>query len=118
MPRTDSLIKHFGASGPEAQIQEAIMRMLRGQGWFVKETHGNMYQCGFPDLFATHIRYGHRWIEVKNPTAYRFTPAQLETFPLLCAHGSRVWVLVADTDAEYQKLFAPANWHYYLEIMK
>lgn len=90
------------------------MLMLRTKGWFVKETHGNMYQSGFPDLFATHKDYGHRWIEVKNPESYKFQRSQLLDFPRFCAAGSGVWILVAATPAEYKKLFQPYNWRSYL----
>jgi hypothetical protein len=103
--------------GPEAKIQGDIIDFLRIREWFVKPTIGNAFQYGFPDLFCTHFRYGHRWVEVKNPAKYAFTPAQLETFPKLCAHGSGVWVMVAATEYEYKKLFAPANWYAYLSIM-
>jgi len=108
-------VKHTVANGPEAKIQKRIIQRLRYEEWFVKETHGNMYQSGFPDLFATHSLYGHRWIEVKNPerTSNLFTNAQLENFPKLCAHGSGVWVLTDDSDSEYQKLFKRFNWYVY-----
>jgi len=105
-------------NGPEHKIQEAIIAFLRTREWLVRSTHGNMYQCGFPDLFCTHSRYGHRWVEVKNPEHYVFTPAQLQFFPMLCAHGSGVWIMVAASDLEYQKLFKTANWYQYLEILK
>lgn len=111
-------LKPKGGIGPEAKIQNAIVHMLRGKGWFVKETHGSMYQSGFPDVFACHSRYGQRWIEVKNPEHYVFTGAQLEDFPKLCANGSAVWVLVAATEQEYEKLFKPCNWFFYLSIMR
>ena len=77
-----------------------------------------MFQQGFPDLYAYHSRFGTRWIEVKNPAKYAFTPAQMDTFPDFARHGVGVWVLIAATDTEYQKLFRPANWHTYLGIMK
>jgi phosphoserine phosphatase len=75
------------------------------------ETHGNMYQRGFPDLYATHHRYGARWIEVKLPkmVGSKFTPAQLECFPKLRANGTRIWILTAATKEEYDKLFKPDN---------
>jgi hypothetical protein len=98
----------------EAKIQDAICDMLRMKGWFVKETHGNMFQQGFPDIYATHSSYGARWIEVKKPTGYRFTGAQLEDFPKLVAHGSGVWIMVAATEEEYLKLFKSCNWYQYL----
>ena len=104
--------------GPEEIIQDAIVLMLRGKGWYVQETHGNMYQRGFPDLYTTHSRYGPRWVEVKNPEKYSFTPAQLEHFPKLCANGSDVWILIAATEHEYKKLFIRGNWYSYLSVMK
>lgn len=100
--------------GPEYYIQQAIIKKLTLLQWFVMETHGNMYQRGFPDLYATHKRYGHRWIEVKNSKSYQFTPAQLETFPKLVSHGAGVWVLVGDSDSEIAKLFQVCNWVFYL----
>lgn len=112
--------KHYGRSGPEAKIQAKVIDMLHIRGWFVMVTHGNMYQSGFPDLFACHSRYGQRWVEVKLPEmkGSKFTPAQLENFPKLCANGSGVWVLTGDDDNEYDKLFKPYNWWLYMEIMK
>lgn len=82
------------------------------------ETHGNLYQSGFPDVYCMHRSYGSRWVEVKNPLAYAFTPAQIREFPLMVAHGTGVWVLVAATEEEYQKLFKPCNWWHYLSILK
>lgn len=104
--------------GPEYHIQEAIKKKLRYLGWFVKQTHGNMFQSGFPDLFCCHSKYGIRWVEVKLPNmkGSRFTGAQLETFPKMCANGAGVWVLTGDDDTEINKLFRPANWHTYLKF--
>lgn len=87
---------------------------MRHRGWFVKETHGNLYQSGFPDVYCTHSQYGIRWVECKNAEAYCFTPAQLETFPKLAANGTGIWIIVAATEAEYQKLWSPPNWYVYL----
>ena len=101
--------------GPEKIIQIAIVKKLRLLGWFVKETHGNLYQSGFPDLYACHKEYGPRWVEVKNPKKYRFTPAQLRDFPLFTANGADIWVLVSDSDYEINKLFKSANWYQYLK---
>ena len=99
----------------EAKIQAAIIKELRNLNWFVKETHGNMYQSGFPDLFCSHTRYGHRWLEVKKPVGYVFTPAQLETFPQLCAHGSNVWIATTHVDVE-AVLMRPPNWFMFLQV--
>ena len=77
-----------------------------------------MFQSGFPDLYAYHLRYGTRWIEMKMPVGYHFTPAQLETFPEWSSKGVGIWVLTAVTETEYKKLFKPANWHMFLGVMK
>ena len=102
--------------GPEAIIQEAIIKFLTLRGWFCIPMHGNMYQRGVPDIYCCKRRYGARWIEVKNSEAYRFTPAQIETFPRLSAEAIGVWILVAATQREYEKLFKPPNWWTYLHI--
>jgi hypothetical protein len=92
--------------------------MLVLKGWYCKDTHGSLYSSGWPDIYATHSKYGIRWVEVKNKDRSGgidiFTPDQLEVFPKLCANGSGVWVLVDDTELEYKKLFAPFNWYVYL----
>lgn len=100
--------------GPESEIQAKIIEYMKIRDWLVKETHGNIYQYGFPDLWCSHSRYGHRWIEVKNPLKYEFTPAQLDFFPKLCANGSGVWIMVAANEDEYKKLFERPNWYIYL----
>jgi len=101
--------------GPEAKIQRELILFLQQRRWIVKETHGNLYQSGFPDLYATNRIYGPRWIECKNPLNYKFTNAQLRDFPVLCANGSPIWILTAATEEEYQKLFRPYNWYQYLK---
>lgn len=105
-------------TNPEAAIQASIVNLLTLKGWFVKETHGNMYQSGFPDVYAAHRMYGSRWIEVKHPTKYSFTPAQMQDFPRFNAAGVGIWILVAGTESEYKKLFQSANWISYLAVMK
>jgi hypothetical protein len=117
--------------GPEAKIQDAIIAMLRQKRWHVMPTHGNMYQSGFPDLFATHARYGPRWIEVKLPgmEGSRWTPAQKKNFPAMIRHGSGIWVLTAATsckccavrgacDCEYRKLFDEPNYWKFTDVFK
>lgn len=104
--------------GPEAVIQADIIDMLRLRSWRVKETHGNMYSSGWPDLYAFKRGYGSRWIEVKNPENYVFQPSQIEDFHAFTAEGIGVWILVAATEAEYAKLFEKPNWYQYLDILK
>lgn len=79
------------------------------------KTHGNMFQSGLPDLYATHYTHGARWIEVKLPLmkGSKFTNAQYEVFPKLVANGSRIWILTGATEEEYKKLFKKCNlWEY------
>jgi len=103
---------------PEQKIREAIRKMLAEKGWYAIVTHGNMFQSGLPDIYATHSRYGARWIEVKDPKRGGdvFTSAQHDVFPKICANGSGVWVLIVATEAEYQKLFEKGNWYQHLSI--
>jgi hypothetical protein len=104
--------------GPEGKIQWKLVRYLRARGWVVMETHGNLYQKGFPDLYCTHIKYGARWVEVKNPLSYSFTTEQYHSFPLLESGGAGVWILVAATEEEYLKLWRPSNYHHYMKEMR
>lgn len=96
--------------GPEAKIHSALERYLREREWYVKSTHGNQFQSGFPDVYASHQQFLIRWIEVKNPEAFSFTPAQIKEFPKMSACGTGIWILCAATDDEYNRLFKPANW--------
>ena len=100
---------------PEAELQRKIVKALRDRGWYTIETHGNAFQKGLTDIVAMKAGVGVRFIEVKNPDRYGFTPAQLEKFPQICAHGSGVWILVDDTPEELKKLYGPPNWHHYLK---
>jgi hypothetical protein len=101
--------------GPEAIIQAALVKYLNIRDWNVMETHGNLYQRGFPDLYCTHEKHKQRWIEVKNPDAYSFTNSQIEFFPLISKGCNGIWILTAATDEEYQKLWEPPNWWKYLK---
>lgn len=72
--------------------------------------HGNAFQYGVPDILIGHIKHGQRFVEVKNPVKFSFTPAQITEFPLMHAHGIGIWILFSDDDSEIMKLFKPANW--------
>lgn len=96
--------------------------MLLLKGWLVRVMKASETLYGFPDLFASHHKYGMRWIEVKLPEmkGSSFTPAQLEWFPKMVAHGSPIWILTGATEVEYNKLFKPQNFtqihvHYLLK---
>jgi len=102
--------------GPEAIIQNAIIRYLRARDWFVRPTHGCQWQAGFPDLFCAKRRYGIRWVEVKCSTGYKFTDAQLRTFPQFSKNGTGIWILTEASDSSYEKLFKPPNWASYLPV--
>lgn len=100
-------------SRPEAAIQKKVIDFLTMRGWYVKSTHGNAYQSGFPDLFCYHPDYGMRWVDIKNPLNYRYTKAQCQTWPVMEQYGCGVWIMVAATEEEYAKLFQPPNFRDY-----
>jgi len=109
---------------PEAKIQKAIVEMLRIRGWYVVVMNASENLTGFPDLYATHSKYGPRMIEVKLPNmkGSSFTPAQLDKFPKFLAHGTKIWILTEPTELEYHKLFKAENTsaimaHYHLKRM-
>ena len=97
----------------EARIQADVEKRLLLEKWYVKNTHGNIYQAGFPDLYVAHIKYGTRWIEVKNPDGWAFTPAQVIEFPLMAASGVGIWI-VTDPYQVPDILFTPPNfWQFF-----
>jgi len=99
--------------GPEGVIQNEIIKELTKRDWYVVETHASEFQSGVPDLYACHKNYGGKWIEVKNPKLYSFTPAQVKTFPLLSANGTPIFIL---TDvSEVDKILGPENWFWFLK---
>jgi hypothetical protein len=99
--------------GPEWHIQRDVIRYLRARGWHVEHTHGNLYQTGFPDLYAAHNKWGTRWIDCKQPKKYSFTRAQKQKWPLWESFRIGIWVLTAGTQEEYDKLFQLPNWRAY-----
>lgn len=107
-------IKQTKRDGPEKKIQDQIIINLRAAEWFVKSTHGNEFQSGLPDLWASHKHYGYRWIEVKNPAGYSFTRAQLDSFPMFFATGVGIWILTGSGPEDMQKLFKPMNGEMFL----
>ena len=107
-----------GSRQPEGIIQSDIIKMLKLKDWYTINMHGNEYQMGVPDLYCCHKRHGTRWIEVKRKEKYRFTPAQIDVFPELAAKGVGIWILTGATEHEYSKLFKPANWYMFLDVMK
>lgn len=103
-------VRKYGKDGPEAKIQQSIIDRLKSADWYVKVMIGNAFQFGIPDLFVAHPHFGQRFIEVKNPLRFSFTPAQLVEFPKLKAAGVGIWILFSAEDDEIMKLMKPANW--------
>lgn len=104
---------------PEAKIQQEIVNRLTLMGFYCKITHGSEFQTGFPDVYVAHTSYGTRWIEVKQPgNTVRFEESQIDSFTQMALHGVGVWVLQGSTDYEIRKLFAPANWAFFSDVMK
>ena len=96
-------------TGPEAIIQNRIVKAMEAEGWHMMETHGNQFQQGLPDLYATHAMHGPRWIEVKVPKGYSFTPAQHQNFPKMIGAGSLIWILQGGEPSDLNLLTQPSN---------
>lgn len=97
-------------SNPEKIIEDGIrFDLLPARGWLVEKTHSTAFSSGWPDLFCWHPHFGLRWVDVKNPKAYRYTKAQIQTWPKWEAMGLGVWIMMEASEAEYQKLFQPPN---------
>ena len=100
---------------PEKAEQKQIIIMLRDRGWFVRSTHGNAYQKGFPDLFAYNpaferVQFGPcRWIDTKVKGQHRYTKAQCIEWPEWEAGGVGIWILMGHSDEDYGLLFRPPN---------
>lgn len=99
--------------GPEWFIQRDLIAYLEARQWLVERMIGNAYQVGIPDLYAHHIKWGSRWIDVKVRGRYSFTPAQKLKWPLWESHGIGIWILVEADQDEYDKLFHSPNWRDY-----
>lgn len=100
-------------SSPEDIIQRAIIAFLELRGWFVRETHGNAYQKGFPDLYMFHREYGSRWVDCKNPVRHRYTKAQCQEWPKWEAAGVGIWIMFEASEEAYATLFADPNFRKY-----
>lgn len=100
---------------PEAKLADRLKKFLEDHDWVVMNIHGNLYQKGLPDKYCFHQKYKQRWVEVKVPTRYKFTNSQIINFPLIDRCGIGIWILTADTEEEYGKLFAKPNWKKYLK---
>jgi hypothetical protein len=99
----------------EAKIQNEIRWFLQAYGWKVERMHGNAFQKGIPDLYVVHPKHGKKWVEIKKPKGYKFTNEQLRNFPEFEKFNDPIWIMVAATKQEYEKLFGPPNWRSYLK---
>lgn len=101
--------------GPEWFIRRDIKAMLEARGWHVEIMVGSAFQTGIPDLYCFKRKWGERWIDAKNPENYTFTKAQRFKWPIWERVGIGIWILIADTQVEYDKLFQPPNWRSYIK---
>jgi hypothetical protein len=74
---------------------------------------GNAFQYGIPDIYVHHPKYGQRWIDLKTPGKYELTKAQRQKWPVWEKFGIGIWIIVDDSEEEYNKLFHPPNWRRY-----
>ena len=100
------------AKGPEAEIQRKVIAALEADGWYVKVLHGDLYQHGFPDLFACKKNEGFRFVEIIRTAGSRWTAAQYECFPRLASEGVGIWVLTSPN--QISLLNKEPNWWEYM----
>jgi hypothetical protein len=101
--------------GPEWFIRRDLKEFLESRGWHVEILVGSAFQTGIPDLYCFKRGWGERWIDVKQPKRYSFTKAQKLKWPVWERAGIGIWILVAATQVEYDKLFGPPNWRSYVK---
>lgn len=94
-------------SSPEADLQKLIIDFFEARNWLVREVHGGARNYGWPDLRASHVTYGAKWVEVKLPNmkGSKFTKAQKKWFPQMVKHGDWIWIMTAPNMHEYKQLF-------------
>ncbi len=102
-------LSFHSAMRPERKIQNRLVAVLEARGWDVNQTHGNMYQCGFPDVYAFKEGKGQRWIEVKVRGKFSFTKAQLIWYPKMLRAGIGIWVLFGSEDEDIALLDRKPN---------
>jgi len=79
-------------------------------------THGNLYQKGFPDAYCVHPKFRQRWVEYKRPKIGRYTKDQLKWFPVFELCGIKIWVMTEASEEQYKMLVSePSNWREYLK---
>ena len=96
-------------ASPELKIRSAIRTMLQARGWHVEIMHGNKYQHGIPDLWIWHAEWDFRWVDCKTPKKNSLTKRQCQKWPVWEKKGIGVWIMVAATQDEYDKLMGPPN---------
>lgn len=105
----------------EKDHENELRRLMRSLGWHTEKAHGNLFQKGWPDFYAMHpglkgVEGGRplqRWVEMKRPGQGELEQSQIILFRQWSSHGVGIWVLT--TVADYDKLFQPPNWHWWLD---
>ena len=97
----------------EASRQQQTITYLQVRDWLVKHTEGTILSHGWPDLYAAHLEYGPRWIEMKVPGS-KLRETQIKFITDFERAGVGVWVLEAGDPQQYARLFKPPNWRNYL----
>lgn len=103
---------------PEARVQKAIIEYLKARYWLVREMHAGARMMGWPDLWASHVKHGQRWIEVKLPDMKKskWTDAQKIWFPKMVEAGTPLWIMTEASEKQYMWLFSKkqGNYHEFL----
>ena len=94
----------------EAKIQRKVVEFLAVRAWHVERMSANCWETGIPYLYCHSTRFGVRWVEVKKPSGFEFTPIQRRKWPELEQAGVGIWVLTAATVEQYGLLYRQPNW--------
>ena len=85
-----------------------LKKLMQSRGWtWNRITPGKYGTAGLPDVYATHPKWGYRWIETKAPKG-KLRASQVKKFTEFALAGIDVFVCVNEN--WYKYLFGPPNW--------
>lgn len=92
----------------ESAGAKRLRQYMAVREWYTVKIPGGRFLSGFPDIYATHHRFGIRLIETKIPIGGKLSDSQIAMFRKLARHGSKIYVLHDETN--YDMLFGDPNW--------